>query len=166
MFEDGLEAALGDRRALADLSAAVQLDHKVAGCRKLVLAAAWADAHSSVDHPEGGLLVERLVPVGPVGCPLVAESAAAGLVLPFQTSIQGVRGWIRDALNLRHRLSLLWARVVAGEVHHWKAREIAQLTAHLTPIAAAEVDASDHAVGGAAAVGESAACPGCGLVAG
>ena len=126
MFEDGLEAALGDRRALADLSAAVQEDHKVAGCRKLVLAAAWADAHSAVDHPEGGLLVERLVAVGPVGCPLVAETAAAGLVLPFQTSVQGVRGWIGDALNLRHRLPQLWVRVVAGEVHHWKAREIAQ----------------------------------------
>jgi hypothetical protein len=140
MFEDGLEAALGDRRALADLSAAVQADHKIAGCRKLVLAAAWADAHSTVDHPDGGPLVEQLIPVGPVGCPLVAESAAAGLVLPFQTSVQGVRGWITDALNLRHRLPQLWARVVAGEVHHWKAREIAQATAHLGLVAVAAVD--------------------------
>ncbi|HEY5849131.1 MAG TPA: HNH endonuclease signature motif containing protein [Microlunatus sp.] len=141
MFEDGLEAALGDRSALADLSAAVQQDHKIAGCRKLVLAAAWADAHSTVDHPDGGLLVEQLVALGPVGCPLVAETAAAGLVLPFHTSIQGVRGWIGDALNLRHRLPQLWARVVSGEVHHWKAREIAQATAHLGVVAAAEVDA-------------------------
>lgn len=141
MFEDGLEAALGDRRALADLSSVVQNDHKIAGCRKLVLAAAWADAHSVVDHPDGGLLVEQLVPVGPVGCPLVAETAAAGLVLPFQTSIQGVRGWIGDALNLRHRLPQLWARVVAGEVHHWKAREIAQLTSQLNPVTAGLVDA-------------------------
>ncbi len=140
MFEDGLEAALGDRRALADLSAAVQLDHKIAGCRKLVLAAAWADAHSGVDHPDGGPLVEQLVALGPVGCPLVAETAAAGLVLPFQTSIQGVRGWLGDALNLRHRLPQLWARVVAGEVHHWKARAIAQATAELNPVTAGLVD--------------------------
>ena len=140
MFEDRLEAALGDRRALADLSASVQLDHKIAGCRKLVLAAAWADAHSSVDHPDGGPLVEQLVAIGPVGCPLVAETAAAGLVLPFQTSIQGVRGWIGDALNLRHRLPQLWARVVAGEVHHWKARAIAQATAELNPVTAGQVD--------------------------
>ena len=141
MFEDGLEAALGNRRALADLAAAVQQDHKIAGCRKLVMAAAWADAHSTVDHPDGGLLVEQLVAVGPVGCPLVAETAAAGLVLPFHTSVQGVRGWIGDALNLRHRLPQLWARVVAGEVHHWKAREIAQLTASLSPVTAGQVDA-------------------------
>ena len=140
MFDDGLEAALGDRRALADLSATVQLDHKIAGCRKLVLAAAWADAHSSVDHPDGGPLVEQLVAIGPVGCPPVAETAAAGLVLPFQTSIQGVRGWIRDALNLRHRLPQLWARMVTGEVHHWKARAIAQATAELNPVTAGQVD--------------------------
>ena len=140
MFDDGLEAALGNRRALAGLSAAVQEDHKIAGCRKLVLAAAWADAHSAVDHPDGGLLVEQLVAIGPVGCPLVAETAAAGLVLPFQTSIQGVRGWIGDALNLRHRLPQLWARVVAGEVHHWKARAIAQATAELNPVNAGLVD--------------------------
>jgi hypothetical protein len=57
MFDDGLEAALGDRRALADLSAAVQLDHTVAGCRRRVRAAAWADAHSSVDHADGGPLM-------------------------------------------------------------------------------------------------------------
>ncbi|HYI53211.1 MAG TPA: HNH endonuclease signature motif containing protein [Microlunatus sp.] len=140
MFEDGLEAALGDRRALAHLSSAVQEDHKIAGCRKLVMAAAWADAHSTVDHSDGGPLVEQLVPIGPVGCPLVAETAAAGLVLPFQTSVQGVRGWIADALNLRHRLPQLWARVVAGEVHHWKAREIAQQTARLNPVTAGMVD--------------------------
>ena len=135
-----MEAALGDRRALADLSAAVQQDHKIAGCRKLVLAAAWADAHSTVDHPDGGPLVEQLVMIGPVGCPIVAETAPAGLVLPFHTSVQGVRGWIRDALNLRHRLPQLWARVVAGEVHHWKARAIAQATAELNPVTAGQVD--------------------------
>ena len=141
MFDTRLEAALGDRRALADLSAAVQNDHKIAGCRKLVLAAAWADAHSGVDDPDGGPWVEQLVALGPVGCPPVAETAAAGLVLPFQTSVLGARGWISDALNLRHRLPQLWARVVAGEVHHWKAREIAQQTARLNPVTAGIVDA-------------------------
>ena len=60
--------------------------------------------------------------------------------MPFQTSIQGVRGWIGDALNLRHRLPRLWARVVAGEVHHWKARAIAQATAELNPVTAGQVD--------------------------
>ena len=131
MFDGDLEAALGDSRALADLAANAENDSRVAGCHKLLVAAAWADAHSSVDHPDGGLLVERLVPIGPVGCPAVAEFAAQGLVGPFDASTQSVRSWMADALTIRHRLPRLWERVVAGDVHHWKARQIATLTAHL-----------------------------------
>ena len=104
MFDDELEAALGDSRALTDLAANVENDSRIAGCRKLVVAAAWADAHSSVDHPDGGLLVERLLPIGPVGCPPVAEFAAQGLVGPFDASTQSVRSWMADALTIRHRL--------------------------------------------------------------
>lgn len=78
MFDGELEAALGDSRALTDLAADGENESRVAGCRKLVVAAAWADAHSSVDHPDGGPLVERLVPIGPVGCPSVAEFAVQG----------------------------------------------------------------------------------------
>ena len=140
MFDTELEAALGDTHALADLAANAERDHRIAGCRKLVVAAAWADAHSSVDHPDGGLLVERLVPIGPVGCPAVAEFAAQGLVGPFDASTQSVRSWMADALTIRHRLPKLWERVVAGDVHHWKARQIATLTAHLGVAAVAEVD--------------------------
>ena len=141
MFDDELEAALGDSRALTDLAANVENDSRIAGCRKLVVAAAWADTHSSVDHPDGGLLVERLLPIGPVGCPPVAEFAAQGLVGPFDASTPSVRSWMADALTIRHRLPRLWERVVAGDVHHWKARQIATLTAHLSVAAAAEVDA-------------------------
>ena len=140
MFDTELEAALGDSHALTDLAADVENDSRIAGCRKLLVAGAWADAHSSVDHPDGGLLVERLLPIGPVGCPPVAEFAAQGLVGPFDASTQSVRSWMADALTIRHRLPKLWERVVAGDVHHWKARQIATLTAHLSVAAAAEVD--------------------------
>ena len=141
MFDAELEAALGDSRTLTDLAADVENDARIAGCRKLLVAAAWADAHSAVDHPDGGLLVERLVPIGPVGCPAVAEFAAQGLVGPFDASTPSVRSWMADALTIRHRLPRLWERVVAGDVHHWKARQIATLTAHLSLAAAADVDA-------------------------
>jgi hypothetical protein len=141
MFDDRLEAALGDRRALADLAASVEHDYRVAGCRKLVLAAAVADAHSTVDHPEGGVLVERLIKIGPAGCPLVAEFAPQSLVSPFDTTIVSARSWLADALTIRHRLPRLWERVVAGEVHHWKARQIAALTGHLSVAVVGEVDA-------------------------
>ena len=132
MFEERLEAALGDRRALADLAQRAEQRSKMWGCRKLVMAAAWADAHSEVDHPEGGVLVERLVKIGPAGTPPVAEFAPEGLVGPFGTSIASARSWMGDALTVRHRLPRLWARVVAGEVHVWQARKIATLTSHLS----------------------------------
>ena len=45
-----------------------------------------------------------------------------------------------DSLTIRHRLPRLWERVVAGEVHHWKARQIAALTADLSVATVGEVD--------------------------
>ena len=84
--------------------------------------------------------VERMIAMGPVGCPLVAETCPAELAVVFQTSIGGARRLIGDAVNLRHRLPRTWARVTAGEVHAWKARQIAQATAYLNPVRAGEVD--------------------------
>ena len=77
------------------------------GCRKLVVAAAWADADSEVDHPGGGVLVERLLSIGPVGTPLVAEFALEGLIGPYGTSTASARSWRGDALTVRHRLPRL-----------------------------------------------------------
>ena len=51
MFDERLETALGDRHALADLAAHTEHQSKQWGCRKLVIAAAWADARSEVDDP-------------------------------------------------------------------------------------------------------------------
>jgi hypothetical protein len=140
MFDDQLEAALGDRRALADLAGEVEQQQRLWGCRKLVIAAAWADAHSDVDHPDGGMLVERLIRIGPAGTPPVAEFAPQGLVGPFGTTVHSARTWVADSLTIRHRLPRLWERVVAGEIPHWKARHIAALTADLSVATAGEVD--------------------------
>ncbi len=86
MFDDRLESALGSANALADLAAETESEVRNLGCRKLRVAAAWADAHSDVDHPDGGMLVERLLPFGPTGCPPVAETCAGSLALAFRTS--------------------------------------------------------------------------------
>ena len=124
LFGERLEAALGSSPALADLAAETEAEVRQTGCRKLRVAAAWADVHSQVEHPDGGILTERLVPYGPVGCPPVAETCAAGLALAFHTSVQSAKGWIGDALNVRHRLPRLWERVLAGGVYAWKVREL------------------------------------------
>ena len=91
MVEGWLEAVLGDKRALADFAKKAEQRSKMWGCRKLVVAAAWADAHSEVDHPGGGVLVERLLSIGPVGTPLVAEFALEGLIGPYGTSTASAR---------------------------------------------------------------------------
>ena len=144
MFDDRLESALGSANALADLAAETESEVRNLGCRKLRVAAAWADAHSDVDHPDGGMLVERLLPFGPTGCPPVAETCAGSLALAFRTSTQSAKGWITDALTVRHRLPRLWERVLSGDVYAWKAREIARATAHLTVFTARIVDKLLH----------------------
>lgn len=144
MFDDRLEGALGSARALADLAAETENEVRQLGCRKLRVAAAWADAHSDVAHPDGGMLVERLLPFGPAGCPPVAETCTGSLALAFRTSTQSAKGWITDALTVRHRLPRLWERVLTGEVYAWKAREIARATAHLTVFTARIVDKLLH----------------------
>ena len=45
-----------------------------------------------------------------------------------------------DGLAIRHRLPRLWERVVAGEVPHWKARQIAALTSELSVATVGQVD--------------------------
>lgn len=144
MFDDRLDVALGDARALAELAGDTESEVRVSGCRKLRAAAAWADAHSAVEHADGGLATERLLPFAPSGCPLVAETCAAGLALAFRTSIQSAKGWISDALNVRHRLPRLWERVLAGEVYAWKTREIARARAHLNVLTARIIDKLVH----------------------
>jgi hypothetical protein len=46
-----------------------------------------------------------------------------------------------DALDLRHRLRLIWAAMLAGQAPAYQARHIATATRHLTKDQAAFVDA-------------------------
>ena len=144
MFDDRLESASGNARAIADLAAETENEIRQLGCHKSRVAATWADAHSAVAHPDGGMLVERLLAFGPAGCPPVAETCTASLALAFRTSTQSAKGWIADALTVRHRLPRLWDRVLAGDVYAWKAREIVRATGHLTVFTARIVDKLLH----------------------
>lgn len=145
MFERWLEESLGDPGALLSLAADNYGGERQAGCRKLVLAAAWADCHGETSDSDrltarSSVLVERFVRMGPLGTPLVAETCPASLALAQQSSVTAARLLIGDALAIRHRLPQLWVRVQAGEVLAWKAREIARRTSELTPLSARVVD--------------------------
>ncbi len=94
--------------------------------------------------------------LGPVGCPLVAETAAAGLVLPFQTSVQGARGWIGRRAEPAPSAA---AAVGTGGCRGGASLEgpgIAQPTADRIRYCR-DRGCPDHPVGGAAPVGECGA---------
>ena len=86
-------------------------------------------------------LVERACAWGGDGTPEVSEYAVHELGALQGVSAGSAEHLIADALDLRHRLPCLWARVRAGQVRAWQARKVAQATHELSQEAAAEVDA-------------------------
>ncbi len=74
------------------------------------------------------------------GTPEVAEFAPAELGLETGLSPNQARSLIADALDLRHRLPVLWARVQAGDVPAREARRVALRTRCLTVEQAMVVD--------------------------
>ncbi|HEY5846978.1 MAG TPA: hypothetical protein VIT42_09345 [Microlunatus sp.] len=130
-----------DPGELLDLAVDNHAPERAAGCRKLRLAAAWADCHGETDDPDhlsssDSVVVDRFVRRGPLGTTLVAETCPSSLALAHQSSVVAARLLIGDALSIRHRLPLLWERVKAGEVWAWKVREIARRTSELTMVSA------------------------------
>ena len=110
----------------------------------LQLACAWADVHDiDTASPDYQPVVERASQLGGDGTPEVSEYCAAEF-----GALQGVgsmagRLIIGDALDLRHRLPDLWARVCAGGVRAWQARKVAQATRSLSYDACRDLD---HAI--------------------
>ena len=68
---------------------------------------------------------------GGVGAPALQE-----------TTTQAAAAQMADALDLRHRLPMLWGKVGAGAVRAWKARAVAKATRHLS-VTAAEPNPAD-----------------------
>ena len=110
--------------------------------RLLQTAAHWADLHSELARAASPLLPgsEKLVRFGGDGTPAVAEFAPAELGVVLATSSAAAERLVGDALDLRHRLPRLWARIVAGEVKPWIGRRTADATRHLAVETAAVVD--------------------------
>src|SRR3954447_16099033 len=139
----GVLAFARDRRAAAD---AAEADLLRAAC-------AWADLHPAESITDAVRFGDTPVPVAGEGAPLVAEFCvaefAAALRLPTETG----KAYLGEALELRHRLPRIWARVVAGDLAAWRARRIARQTIALSPAAAGFVD--DQVAGFAHRIGPS-----------
>jgi hypothetical protein len=104
---------------------------EAADINRIVLAAHWADLHGELDRADRSVALpgaERLVPLGGDGTPAVAEFAPAELGAVMGASLYSASALIADALDLRHRLPILWARICAGEVKPWVGRKVAAAT--------------------------------------
>src|SRR6266540_2019971 len=117
----------------------------------LEAAYAWAVRHPAVSVEGASTFAVRGfgdtgVALGGVGCPLVAELCVAEFAAAVGLGQEAGKHLIGQALELRHRLPRLWARVAAGEVTAWRARRIADATMTLDPAAAGFVDTHLYAV--------------------
>ncbi len=113
------------------------------------LAAHFADLHPGEALDPGSMSWpgrERAVRLGGRGTPLVSEFAAAELGARMRMGTWSARRYIGDALEVRHRLPLLWARVVSREARVGSVRLVATRTRALSPEAAAYVDRAMVAV--------------------
>src|SRR3954449_7952043 len=122
-----------------------------AEARMFVLAAHFADLHSGAGLPvslhgsgRGSRRVlpglERSVQVGGDGTPRIGEFACSELGCRLQMSPVSARRYLADAVDVRHRLPLIWERVVAREARIGNARLVASMTRHLSREAAGSVD--------------------------
>jgi hypothetical protein len=129
--------------AAGTLAAAEANEHTLitAETRRLQIAAHWADLHP------GDAVVESRLPgtqhpvrLGGAGTPTVADFAPAELGCVLRISDGSAARLIADALDLRHRLRLIWAAAFTGQVPAFQARRIAAATRHLTADQAGWVD--------------------------
>jgi hypothetical protein len=116
----------------------------VAESNKLQAAVAWASMHS-VDSLEAAATVwehgETGVPVAGPGAPLVGEFCVPEFAAAVGLPTEAGKDYLGEAVEARHRLPRVWARVVAGDLPAWRARRIARATIALSAEAAAFVDA-------------------------
>jgi hypothetical protein len=140
MFEPVMDG-LGPRETLAALEQSV-LQQVRAECAQLELAAHWAVQHPGESVESGDVPgAERPIRLGGDGTPEIAEFAPVELGAVMGLPEWQARGLVADSLDLRYRLPRLWELVLAGRIHGWRARRIAQRTRELTADAAGQVDA-------------------------
>ena len=102
---------------------------------KLRLAYQWAILHPATNETgvatHGGPALDVLTrdeSLGGDGTPAVAAFTPEAFALRLGISPSAGAQLIADALDLRHRLPLLWKRVATLEVPAWQARRVAQQT--------------------------------------
>ena len=103
------------------------------------------DAHTEAENawvsrfgmPGADTMLELAGP----GAPEVSEFAVIELAAALGRSTDSGRMLLSDAVEAKHRLPKIWARLEAGQVQVWRIRRVTEVTRPLTAEAAAFVDA-------------------------
>jgi hypothetical protein len=103
------------------------------------------DAHAAAENawvsrfgmPGADTMLELAGP----GAPEVSEFAVIELAAALGRSTDSGRVLVSDAVEAKHRLPKIWARLEAGHVQVWRVRRVTEVTRTLTAEAAAFVDA-------------------------
>ncbi len=148
---------LGDLDARATLAVAEGevSARRQQGVERLRLLQHWADLHSADPQARPGAVPlskggDRLIQLGGDGTPQASELCWAELAIALEAGVIALRNQAGQALDLRHRLPLLWALVKDLRIEPWVAQKVAAMTRELTRDQVALVDAAV-----AAAVDES-----------
>ena len=135
--------ALDTASAVLEYARARRRDAQRAEADVLDAAAIWADQHpvDSIYDAATWPGTQGELALAGVGAPLVAEFCVAEFSVAIGVSTDAGRDLIADALEIRHRLPRVWARIMAGDLPAWRGRRIAQSTVTLTRAGAEFVDA-------------------------
>src|SRR5918994_7837300 len=115
-------ADLDSRAGVLAAARAARAAEMVAAAAQLAQAADWAAMHSvdSLDEAAAfGVFGEAVVPVAGPGAPLVGEFCVAELAAALGVPTDHGRWLIGEALELKHRLPRLWARVMGHDLPAW-----------------------------------------------
>ena len=127
---------------------------------ELRLVLQWADIHSDDPCQSRTLGADQLVDYGGDGTPPVQELCWAELAIARQSGVVAAKRLAADALDLRHRLPLIWEAVQRLKLPVWVARKVATMSRQLSRDAVALVDlavaaAVDQAAGRVLAIAEA-----------
>ena len=133
-----------DPAGVLEAAAEAEQTERRAAFRKLQLAAHWADLHPATAdtcvETFGGAALLADESLGGDGTPAVAAFTPEPFALSLGLSPSTGAQLIADALDLRHRLPMLWKRLSRLEVPAWQARRVARQTHRLPKTAAIWVD--------------------------
>src|SRR4029079_15959251 len=131
-FREQYEVGDLDPACVLEAAAEAELAERRAAFRKLELAAHWADLHPATSDTGvetfGGAALLADESMGGDGTPAVAAFTPEPFALALGMSPSAGAQLIADALDLRHRLPMLWKRVGRLEVAAPPARRGARHT--------------------------------------